>query len=227
MARKAVFSEGRTLCVRLAWPNVCRGIPFSRDGPAGPGRPRGHASVKPVPSYPGVRSPPLREMGKRWGAGLPGANPEMRERRFSRRGAVSAPIRQGITDCERFRQWARIGEKPVAQRGHASIKPGLSLRACGARPSAGGLAQHGWPRGGRPGDGPKGDFLGGMRSARPQRVAQLKPRDIMITHGRAKNRWPNGAIFWWRQSLASGRTEPAPPRGARPKTGRLAGKVRR
>jgi hypothetical protein len=38
---------------------------------------RAHAAVKPVPSYPGVRSPPLREMAKRWGEGLPGANPEM------------------------------------------------------------------------------------------------------------------------------------------------------
>jgi hypothetical protein len=47
MARKAVFSEGRTLCVRMVWPNVCRGIPFSRDGRAGPGRPRGHARMEP------------------------------------------------------------------------------------------------------------------------------------------------------------------------------------
>jgi hypothetical protein len=47
MTRKAVFSEGSTLCVRLAWPNVCRGIPFSRDGRAKPGHPRGHASIKP------------------------------------------------------------------------------------------------------------------------------------------------------------------------------------
>ena len=27
---------------------------------------------------------------------------------------------------------------PVAYRGHVSVKPGPSLRACGARPSAGG-----------------------------------------------------------------------------------------
>ena len=49
MTRKAVFSEGRTPCVRFAWPNVCRGIPFSRDGRAGPGRPRGHARMEPIP----------------------------------------------------------------------------------------------------------------------------------------------------------------------------------
>jgi len=38
---------------------------------------RAHAAVKPVPSYPGVRSPPLREMAKRRREGLTGANPEM------------------------------------------------------------------------------------------------------------------------------------------------------
>jgi hypothetical protein len=38
---------------------------------------RTHASVKPVPSLTGVRSPPLREMAKRWGQGLPGADLEM------------------------------------------------------------------------------------------------------------------------------------------------------
>jgi hypothetical protein len=47
MMRKALFSEGRTLCARLAWPNVCRGITFSRDGRSGPGRLRGHARMKP------------------------------------------------------------------------------------------------------------------------------------------------------------------------------------
>jgi len=49
MALRAVFSEGRTLCVRMVWPNVCRGIPFSRDGRAKPGHPRGHARVEPIP----------------------------------------------------------------------------------------------------------------------------------------------------------------------------------
>ena len=49
MTRKAVFSEGRTPCVRMVWPNVCRGIPFSRNGRAAPGRPRGHARVEPIP----------------------------------------------------------------------------------------------------------------------------------------------------------------------------------
>jgi hypothetical protein len=63
MTRNAVSSEGRTLCVRLAWPNVCRGIPFSRDGRAGPVRPRGHAPGQAEAFLAGVRSPPLRGVG--------------------------------------------------------------------------------------------------------------------------------------------------------------------
>ena len=35
----------------------------------------------------------------------------------------------------------------------------------------------------------------------------------MITDGRAKGWWPNGAIFRRKQSPASGRAEPSPPRG--------------
>ena len=37
----------------------------------------------------------------------------------------------------------RRGERPVAYRGHVSVKPGPSLRACGARPSAGWTIQAG------------------------------------------------------------------------------------
>jgi hypothetical protein len=61
MTRKAVFSEGRGLRVRVARPDASRGIPFP-PGDEARGRLayRAHASVKPVPSYPGVRSPPLQ-----------------------------------------------------------------------------------------------------------------------------------------------------------------------
>ena len=62
MALRAVFSEGRTLCVRMARPHASGGIPFPPDDEARGRLPyRAHASVKPVPSYPGVRSPPLHE----------------------------------------------------------------------------------------------------------------------------------------------------------------------
>jgi hypothetical protein len=54
---------------------------------------RAHASVKPVPSYPGVRSPPLRGGAKRRREGLTGANPEM---------ARKAVFSEGRTLCVRF-----------------------------------------------------------------------------------------------------------------------------
>jgi hypothetical protein len=63
MTRKAIFSEGRTLCVRSAGPHECRGIPFSpADEPRGRLAYRAHASVK--------RKPTLRACGARPSAGL-------------------------------------------------------------------------------------------------------------------------------------------------------------
>ena len=91
-----------------------------------------------------------------------------------------------------------------------------SSRACGARPSSE------WPSDvkkalqGKPRDGAKGGFLGGTRSPRPHCKAVRKPGEVMITDGRAKGWWPNGAIFRRKERPASGRAEPAPPRGAYP-----------
>jgi len=45
-------------------------------------------------------------------------------------------------------------------------------------------------------DDAKGGFLAGMRSARPERTAQLKPGHVMITGGRAKGQWPKGNKIW-------------------------------
>ena len=56
-------------------------------------------------------------------------------------------------------------------------------RACGARPSGGGPARGKWPCDGRPGNGAKGGFLGGMRSARPHGKAGRKPGHVVITRG--------------------------------------------
>ncbi len=51
ITRKAVFSEGRTPCVRVERPRECRGIPFPPDDEARGRLPYpAHASVKPVPS---------------------------------------------------------------------------------------------------------------------------------------------------------------------------------
>jgi len=50
MTRGTVFSEGRTLCVRLAGPHECRGIPFSPDDePTDRLAYRAHASVNRKP----------------------------------------------------------------------------------------------------------------------------------------------------------------------------------
>jgi hypothetical protein len=151
MARKAVFSEGRTLCVRVARPDASRGIPFP-PGDEARGRLayRAHASVKPVPSYPGVRSPPLREMAKRRGEGLTGANPEMtRKAVFSEGRTLCVRIeRLGImprhlipTDPLTKARWPS-GDMP----GGANAFP----RACGARPSRGGRSKGRWPYGANP-----------------------------------------------------------------------------
>ena len=80
---------------------------------------------------------------------------------------------------------------------------------------------------GKPGDNAGGGFLGGTHSVRPRGKAGRKRRHDMITDGRGNARWPNGAIPQWRQSLVCGRAEPAPPRGARPRGGGLAGKALR
>jgi len=51
---------------------------------------------------------------------------------------------------------------------------------------------------------------------RPRGEAVLKPRDNMITEGQTNGRWPSGAIPRWKQGVARGRAEPAPPRNRTP-----------
>ena len=98
MALRAVFSEGRTLCVRIERPHECRGIPFPPDDEArGRFAYRGHVSARPMPSLAGVRSPPLRGMAKRWREGLTGANPEM-----TRKAVFSESALRGPTNAEAF-----------------------------------------------------------------------------------------------------------------------------
>ena len=112
ITRRVVFPEGRTLCARLAWPNVCRGITLSWDGRSGPGRLRGHARVKPIP--------PLRACGARPSAGRPphmdglaGRTWDRGERRFFRRGALCAPGLRGITNGKDFHYRRWLGERSV------------------------------------------------------------------------------------------------------------------
>ena len=81
---------------------------------------------------------------------------------------------------------------PWAKRGNVVVCVMPSLRACGARPSEGWASQCRMALWGKPWDNVEGRFLGGMRSARPQRTAQLKPGHVMITGGGAKDWWPKG-----------------------------------
>ena len=59
MARKTVFSEGRTPCVRMVKPHECRGIPFQPDAWANGRRPSGSCRGETNGVIAGVRSPPL------------------------------------------------------------------------------------------------------------------------------------------------------------------------
>ena len=73
------------------------------------------------------------------------------------------------------------GQRPVAYRAHASVKPVPSLRACGARPSAGGQTQRGLPSGLGLGNDGKSDFLGGTHSVRPCGTAVRMPGHFVPT----------------------------------------------
>ena len=101
------------------------------------------------------------------------------------------------------------------------------LRACGARPSAGGPFRLGWPCGEKPGIPRRAVFSEGRglraRTVRPdewQGIA-LPPVPLREAGGQ------EGAILGFAQCLPSGRAEPAPPRngqatGRRPYGGKPA-----
>jgi hypothetical protein len=106
MSREAFFSEGRTLCVRMARPCARRDISFSP-----------HALT--------------------------------------------------------MNRWPREDNTWVG------VVP--SLWACSARPSAGSAIRVRMALRGKPGDNARGDFLGGMRSARPHGKAELAPIHFIST----------------------------------------------
>jgi hypothetical protein len=71
-----------------------------------------------------------------------------------------------------------------------------SLRACGARPSAGGRAG-GEALRGSAGDDAKGGFLGGTHSVRPPIRAGRKPGRVTLTDGSARAWWPERGDIWF------------------------------
>jgi hypothetical protein len=105
------------------------------------------------------------------------------------------------------------------RRGNVGVSVMPSSRACGARPSAGGQTQRGWPHGGKPGDNAEGDFPGGTRSPRPQIRAGPKPGHVIATHGSAKGPWPKrgNVVVCVMPSLRAC--------GARPSRGTIQGKM--
>ena len=102
-----------------------------------------------------------------------------------------------------------------------------SLRACGARPSAGTSPRCGRPYGDKPGDGAKGGFLGGTHSMRPKIRAGSKPGHVTVTDGLAIGWWPKRSKVWIGAMSSLRACGARPSAGARPRTDGLAGNIRR
>jgi hypothetical protein len=190
---------------------------------------RAHASVKPVPSYPGVRSPPLRGGGqakaRRPYEGKPGDDAK---------GGFS----EGRTLCVRFARPHECQDiafppgaftiAPQSKRGMLGLARCFPLRACGARPSAGGQAQDRWPRG----EGPEMARKAVFSEGRTLCVRVVRPHECQDIA------FPPGAFTIAPQSkrgmLGLARCFPLRACGARPSAGRpiqdrggLTGQTRR
>ena len=96
------FSEGCALRVRVVRPHECRGLTFRIHALTIARWPTGNMPGWSDGAIAGVRSPPLRGVGKPWSDGLTGRTRRSREGRFSRRGAVSASAGYGRTNAVAF-----------------------------------------------------------------------------------------------------------------------------
>jgi hypothetical protein len=111
------------------------------------------------------------------------------------KGALLGGARSPRPDCEALlmpRHFITRGGWPGGRSimGTCLGQTGALLRACRARPSAGGPSELGRPCGGRPGDDAKGDFLGGARSPRPHATAGRMARHCVATGAFPRSRWP-------------------------------------
>jgi hypothetical protein len=150
--------------------------------------------------------------------------PRMRGRWFSRRGAVSAPGWQGRRRAGVWRDYGRVGERPVAEWGDVSVGVMPTLRACGARPSEG-VSPARMPLRRKARDVARGGFLGGARSPRPGGKAGRKPGRVMIAGDKRRTEGPGETCRGEAISVPLGRAEPAPPPGMdAPRRDGLAGK---
>ena len=178
---KGGFSEGRTLCVRIERPHECRGISFAPDDEArglwptgdmsGPGRclPCGRAEPAPPRSRPSeLRWPPGARPGDGVKGGFLGGTHSVRPHGMALRLARPRVATGALT----ISLWLKGGEI------WGGVMP--SLRACGARPSAGaGPARMALQ--GKLGDDAKGGFLGGTHSVRPHGKAAREQRHSIST----------------------------------------------
>ena len=136
MTPKAIFSEGRTLCVRVARPCACPYVPLPEVTRRVARGLMGTCPGQVFAIFTGVRSPPLRD-GANPNAGRPAGHP-----RDDAKGDL-------LGGAHSVRPFGKAGRKPreVVIRGSwreaggqkggdlvVGVMP--SLRACGARPSA-------------------------------------------------------------------------------------------
>jgi len=137
--------------------------------------------VRPVPSFTGVRSPPLRGVDDPRRDGLAEEGLEMTQGAISRRDALCASAWQGCTDAEAFRFHRMRAREAGTLTGRSPLGANAFLYGRAEPAPPGGEPRARWPSGERPGDRAMGGFLGGTRSARPRGKAGRKPGYGMIT----------------------------------------------
>jgi hypothetical protein len=192
MTPKAVFSEGRTLCVRSAGPHECRGIPFSpADEPRGRLAYRAHASVR--------RKPTLWACGARPSAGL------VIRARMALRGKAGNNVGGGFLGGARSpRPYGQAVRKP----GHNKIiggkrVPGGQMGTCSGEANSvlAGVRSPPLRGEGRSGQGGlavespemtrKAIFSEGRGLRAREYRPYASPRYVMMTGRQATARWPS------------------------------------
>jgi hypothetical protein len=171
--------------------------------------------------------------GKRRAGGLTG--PCLSEARVIRTGVRSPPL-QGWTVRARMALRGSAGDdargvflggarsprphgkagRPVAQWGHAPSRARTFPAGVRSPPLRGGAKPRvRWPCGGRPGDGPRGVFLGGARSPRPHCKAGRKARHNIIIGGKRRAGGRTGPCLSEARVIRTGVRSP-PLRGGQP-----------
>jgi hypothetical protein len=128
---------------------------------------RAHASVKPVPSYPGVRSPPLRGGEQPEKTALPRKAGDGAERGFLGGARSPRPHCKAVRKPRHNMIIKGANERPVASWDDPPVEANPSLREVRSPPLRGKACPARIDQRGESGDDAKADFLGGARSPRP------------------------------------------------------------